>query len=209
MRLTKTLLASLILAPSLAYSSVTIDVPSGIQLLTVNGKDAGYSNFGFDSKDNIVLDNGVNQLVFRISKIVMETGSDKTKFKSQPLVAMFDAKDKDISISVPNIKTLQQGMEFNSKPTFELVSDSKALVGVKKDQLGLTFSLTADMAQEVKDYNQTNAVASLSHYSQSNTKTVDIQLDDDVYQSLKRSFKSASYEERKKFLTWAISNLEE
>lgn len=208
MRLTKTLLASLILAPSLAYSSVTIDVPSGIQLLTVNGKDAGYSNFGFDSKDNIVLDNGVNQLVFRISKIVMETGSDKTKFKSQPLVATFDTKDKDISISVPNIKTLQQGMEFNSKPTFELVSDSKALVGVKKDQLGLTFSLTADMAQEVKDYNQTNAVASLSHYSQSNTKTVDIQLDD-VYQSLKRSFKSASYEERKKFLTWAISNLEE
>lgn len=87
MRLTKTLLASLILAPTLAYSSVTIDVPSGIQLLTINGKDAGYSNFGFDSKDNIVLDNGVNQLVFRISKIVMETGSDKTKFKSQPLVA--------------------------------------------------------------------------------------------------------------------------
>jgi uncharacterized protein YccT (UPF0319 family) len=65
------------------------------------------------------------------------------------------------------------------------------------------------MAQEVKDYNQTNAVASLSHYSQSNTEAVDTQLDDDVYQSLKHSFKSASYEERKKFLTWAISNLEE
>lgn len=209
MRLTKTLLASLILAPTLAYSSVTIDVPSGIQLLTINGKDAGYSNFGFDSKDNIVLDNGVNQLVFRISKIVMETGSDKTKFKSQPLVATFNAKDQDVSISVPNIKTLQQGMEFNSNPTFELMSDSGTLSDVKKDQLGLTFSLTADMAQEVKDYNQTNAVASLSRYSQSNPEATKVQLDGNAYQDLKRSFKSASYEERKKFLTWAISNLEE
>ncbi|GAL26908.1 DUF2057 family protein [Vibrio maritimus] len=208
MKIAKTLLAGIVLAPTMAYSAVTLDVPKGLQLLTVNGKDAGYSNFGFDSKDDIVLENGVNQLVFRISKIVMETGSDKTKFKSQPLVATFETSDKAISISVPNVQTLQQGMEFNSKPEFDITTNGKPIPDVKKDQLGLTFSLTADMAQEVNDYNQTNAVASLSQFTQT-SKVQATELNSDAYQEMKSSFKSASYEERKKFLTWAISNLEE
>ncbi len=207
MKLKYPMLASLILAPSIAFSAVTVKVPNGIQVLTVNEKDSGYSSFGFDSKSDIQLEDGVNQIVFRISKIVMETGSEKTKYKSQPLVATFEGKDAVLSFDVPNIKTLYEGSMFNDNPTFDINVSSGEVVNVNKGQLGLTFSLAADMVKEIENYNQTDLPASLKNYRNPtllvNEKTTD------HYDSLKTTFKSASLEDRKKFLTWAISNLDD
>lgn len=208
MKLAKTLLAGLILAPTMVYSAVTVNVPKGVQILTINGEDAGYSSFGFDYKEQIELDNGVGQIVFRIAKIVYESGSDKTKFKSQPLVATFELSDSNVDITVPKITTFQQGMEFNNSPSFEIVRNNEPISSIKKDQLSLGFNLASDMVKEVDTYNRSNEIASLSHYKNIAPQTTEVILNDDSYKTLKSAYTQATKEERKKFLTWAISNLE-
>ncbi|GAL32959.1 putative secreted protein [Vibrio maritimus] len=207
MKLKQTILAGLLMAPFFTHSAVTVEVPTGLQMLTVNGKDAGYSNFGFDSNKNIQLEDGVNQIAFRISKIVRETGQEKTKYKSQPMVATFYGKDALITFKVPNITTLAEGSVYNDNPTFELIVKSGEINNIAKGQLGVTFALAADLEKEIATFNKTKAPASLANYQKIAPEVPT--LSGDSYTDLKASFKAASLEERKKFLTWAISNLDE
>ncbi|WP_117234532.1 DUF2057 family protein [Vibrio maerlii] len=204
----KSIIAALALVPTLATAEVTIDIPKGVQLLTVNQEDAGYSSLGFDYKDNLILRDGVNQVVFRISKIVFESGADKTKFKSEPLVATFNESDKQLKLEVPNIKTLDEGMAFNNNPSFQLKYQGEDLEGVKKDQLGLGFKLMPDMVQEVEKYNKSMEPASLKHFAHEAVKVDMPILEGSNYEVLKSAYESVSIEEKKKFLTWAISNME-
>lgn len=210
MRLTRTLLAASLLLPTMASADVSINIPQGVQLLTVNQEDAGYSSLGFDYKDKLTLNNGVNQVVFRIAKIVFESGSDKTKFKSEPLVLTFDTSDKELDLKIPTIRTFDQGMTFNSQPTFQLMHQNQELDGVKKDQLGVGFKLMPDMVQEVEKYNKSTEVASLKHFEKSSKVVVSDTTDPagTNYTILKAAYENVSAEEKKKFLTWAISNIE-
>ncbi|WP_047045035.1 DUF2057 domain-containing protein [Vibrio mexicanus] len=214
MKFTKAATSALLLAPSLSFASVEIDIPRGVQLLTVNGEDAGYSSLGFDYKDNLTLDNGLNQIVFRVAKIVRESGQDKTKFKSTPLVATFNESDLSLRLTLPNIETLDQGMAFDTNPTFTLASDNGEPKSLVKDNLVIGFKLMPDMVHEVNKYNQSTEIASLRNFQSSpspastTTPTASIDNDSDTYQVLKNAYNNATSEEKKKFLTWAISNFE-
>lgn len=208
MKYKKTLLATLMALPCISYADVTIDIPRGVQLLTVNGEDAGYSSLGFDYKDNLVLKNGVNQIVFRLSHIVRESGKDKTKFKSEPLVATFDEDDVKLSLKIPRIDTFDQGLEFNSDPKFSLeTSANLEPKSLKKDQISIGFKLMPDMVQEVEKYNMSTEVASLKNFKETtyDVKVTDI-TQESSYDVLRNAYENATSEEKKKFLTWAISN---
>lgn len=211
MKLVHTLLPSILMVPTLALAEVSIDIPRGVQLLTVNGEDAGYSSMGFDYKDNLVLEDGVNQIVFRLAHLVRESGSEKTKFKSEPLVATFDDANARFKLVIPKIQTFDQGMDFNANPTFQLIdSNNNEPNKIKKDKISIGFKLMPDMVQEVEKYNMSTEVASLknfSHVSISESK-LENTASSTSYETLKNAYNNASKEDKKKFLTWAISNLE-
>ncbi|MCW8348821.1 DUF2057 domain-containing protein [Vibrio sp. ZSDZ65] len=216
MKRVKTLLAGLILAPTMAYASVTVDIPIDVQLLTVNEKDVGFSSLGFDHKDSVTLNNGVNQLVFRITKVVSDGGNKGTKYTSVPLVATFDAADVELNIDVPKLRTLAQGSTFNDKPTFSVLQDGKEVNSLKKGKINAGLKFYSDTVAEVERFNKSNEPASLRNFgtvaaipseslpseSEVSTSKTAVNLN-----NVKAQFETLSKTDKEEFLSWAIKNL--
>ncbi len=217
----KLLLTSAALMPFSALADVEISIPRDVQLMIVNGEDIGYSSFGFDYQETLTVPNGTNQLVFRIAKVVNDGGSKSTKFKSHPLVATFTESDSKLTLKTPRVTTLSQGNSFNSKPSFTLQENGTDIPSLKIGQIKVGFTIMPDMAQEVKNFNASSEPASLRAYAKStikpaasaqtmNTSTHEgkakIATASDL-ESLQILFKQSSEEDRKAFLSWAISNI--
>lgn len=200
----------------LSLASVNIDIPQDVQILVVNGEDAGYSSFGFDYKESLELSNGINQVVFRISKVVNESGNKSTKFKSKPLVATFDSSDSQLKLQVPNLKTLQSGYNFDSNPSFELDVSNGKVDYFKQGQLKTFATFGADFVQATENFNKSSEPASLAHLAESQSKTSSLssnssqekqELTDSTNLDLKSLFLNKSYQEKQEFLSWAIKNM--
>lgn len=211
MKLKKLLLSSALLAlasPSMAQ--VNLELPKGVHLLVVNGQDAGYSSLGFNHQPVLELPDGQNQIVFRIGKIVMESGSLKTKYDSVPIVALFEASDTKLELEVPRIDTLAQGQQYDKSPSFDMLDNGKP-INVKSDTLAVGFDISPNYVTLTKEYNQTQGVASLHNAPQSKpvtTNTAQVPNHPDADNMLKYWFEQASPESRKAFLSWAISNMD-
>ncbi|MDO6705227.1 DUF2057 domain-containing protein [Photobacterium sp. 1_MG-2023] len=209
MKLKKIFLSSALLAltaPTMAQ--VKLALPKGVHLLVVNEQDAGYSALGFNHRPVLELPDGQNQVVFRIGKIVMESGSLKTKYDSVPIVALFDAKETTLSLEVPNIETLAQGQAYDKDPRFQLLNNGQP-IDVKSDQLAVGFTLSPDYLQLTRDYNRSDRVASLKTNPRSATPVQQsVPTDSKADEMLKYWFEQASPESRKAFLSWAIQNMD-
>ncbi|MDP2571068.1 DUF2057 domain-containing protein [Vibrio penaeicida] len=216
MKLSHKLLLSSALIPFTTLADIEISMPKDVQLMIVNGEDIGYSSFGFDYQETLTVPNGTNQLVFRVAKVVTEAGSKNTKFKSQPLVATFDARDTSLELTVPRITTLSQGEAFNKEPKFFLNSPTGQVDSLKTGQIKVGFTFMPDMVQEVSNFNASSEPASLAAFSEKpvqskpmqkkNEKKVKHVASSDL-ESLQKLFKHASEEDKKAFLSWAISNI--
>ncbi|MEJ2764186.1 DUF2057 domain-containing protein [Photobacterium sp. MCCC 1A19761] len=226
MKLTQFALATILLplAPITA-AQVTMEIPKGIQLLVINGQDSGYSVFGFDHQPEIQLPDGTNQIAFRISKAVRESGSKKTKFKSVPILMRFSGKDTHLKLEVPNIRTLDEGHQFNTSPSISVKESGKQFPFVY-DTMAIGFDLAPDFTREVEKYNQSQAIASIATLNtlptpiaqapESITKDVANSTTDTSTQitesnktemMLKHWFSQADEETKKQFLSWAVTNI--
>lgn len=217
----------LLATSSFAVADVTVQIPSGVQVLVQNGQESDYSMLGFDSQDAVVLPNGESQLVFRLSHIVRESGSKKTKYKSLPMIATFTASDADLELKVKRIDTLDEGRMFDKNPEFDLLNSGKA-ISVRKDKLSIGFDLMPDFEEEVAKYNRSGQSASWTGTSAAAAYTVVTATDkpkaeqpeqklaqttnsvESAIQSeqmLKYWFNQADAESQKAFLSWAIQNV--
>ncbi|MGF1694994.1 DUF2057 family protein [Vibrio lamellibrachiae] len=216
MKLKQVLLGSAVFISMSAFADVTLNLPKDVQLLVINGEDAGYSSFGFDYKENITIPNGVNQVVFRLSKVVNDGGNKMTKFKSKPLVATFDSRDSSLSLDVPNVKTLSAGYRFNGTPTFDIVAREGTVEFLEKNRLNLLSSFGSDFIQATENFNKSSEVASLAHYKVSPQQSNDMKSIKQVetYKELEKGigstvneFSKLSKEQKQEFLSWAINNI--
>jgi uncharacterized protein YccT (UPF0319 family) len=216
MTLKKTLLAGLMLAPTLAYSAVNLNVPVDVQMLTVNGQDVGFSSLGFDHKESVTLNDGVNQVVFRISKVVADGGNKGTKYTSVPMVATFDSSDSNLFIKVPKLITLSQGSQFNDKPSFSITDGNQVVSGLEKGKINAGLKFYADIVAEVERFNRSDEPASLKNFqvakpAAATTTTVtatttSYSASPDI-EKFKQDFAKFSKEEKQAFLSWAINNI--
>lgn len=212
-KLKSTIFLGACLVSSSALADVIIDLPKDVQILVVNGEDAGYSSFGFDYKENLTLNDGLNQVVFRVSKVVIESGNKSTKFKSKPLVATFDSQNSHLAITLPNIKNLQAGYDFDSDPSFDLVAKKGQLDYFEKGQLRTLSTFGADFVQATANFNKSSEKASVANFSQQqvvtevkregNVKIAQSTSDD----QLKLLFLNKTPQEKQDFLSWAIQNM--
>lgn len=216
MKLNKLLALSCGLIAPLSFADVNIDIPRDVQILVVNGEDAGYSSFGFDYKENLHLNDGINQIVFRISKVVNESGNKSTKFKSKPLVATIESTDSHLKLEVPNLKTLQSGYDFNSNPSFKVSAIDGEVEYFKPGQLRTIASFGSDFVQATENFNKSSEPASLAHLvsTSSNPKKVTapttekkVKATAQTNTDLKSLFLNKSYQEKQEFLSWAIKNM--
>lgn len=215
MTLKKTLLAGLMLAPTLAYSSVTLNVPKDVQMLTVNGQDVGFSSLGFDHKETVTLDDGVNQVVFRVSKVVSDGGNKGTKYTSVPMVATFDSSDSNLFIKIPKLTSLSRGYQFNDKPSFSITDGEQVVPGLEKGKINAGLKFYADIVAEVERFNRSDEPASLKHFQVAKpaATTVTVSATTATYsespdiEKFKHDFAKFSKEEKQAFLSWAINNI--
>lgn len=216
MKLNKLLALSCGLIAPLSFADVNIDIPRDVQILVVNGEDAGYSSFGFDYKDNLHLNDGINQVVFRVSKVVNESGNKSTKFKSKPLVATFESTDSHLKLEVPNLKTLQSGYNFDSDPSFKLGAIDGEVEYFKQGQLRTLATFGSDFVQATENFNKSSEPASLAHLVSSSTNPIKVtaptpekkaKVSAQANTDLKSLFLNKSYQEKQEFLSWAIKNM--
>ncbi|BDU36348.1 YccT family protein [Vibrio nigripulchritudo] len=217
MKLSHKLLLTSALVPFASLADVEISIPKDVQLMIVNGEDIGYSSFGFDYKETLTIPNGTNQIVFRVAKVVTEAGSKNTKFKSQPLVATFTSSDSEIALTIPRINTLSQGERFNKDPKFYLKDSNGDLKSLKTGQIKVGFTFMPDMVQEVKNFNESSEPASIAAYTGKAIEVDTVKIEKKNVsakkatttdlETLQQLFNQASQDDRKAFLTWAISNM--
>ncbi|MGF1758300.1 DUF2057 domain-containing protein [Photobacterium sagamiensis] len=232
MKVKQLALATMLLpfAPT-AAAQVTMEIPKGIQLLVINGQDAGYSMFGFDHKPEIELPDGTNQVVFRIAKVVRESGSKTTKFKSVPIVIRFDGDNTQLTLDVPNIQTLDEGRDFNNELSFTIKESGNDYPFVY-DTLHVGFNLAPDYTREVEKYNMSGSIASITAgVSTANVITASVAQPQKVTSKavvqstantaastqltesnkaemmLQHWFNQADDKTKKKFLSWAVTNI--
>ncbi|KOO12093.1 hypothetical protein AKJ18_25745, partial [Vibrio xuii] len=85
-----------------SFAAVDVDFDVAIEPLLINGEEV--SSFA-TQMTKAELDDGPNQMVVRVSKLIRKNGV-YTKFKSEPLVVTFDAANVGIY--------LEPGKKFSS-----------------------------------------------------------------------------------------------
>ena len=148
------LCSSVLLFNTYAVAEVTLDLPSNLDLVLVNGNDSS-------GNDTLKLDNGTNQIAFRYIGRYQQHGT-QAQFKSDIIILKFDEQNSEIRLSLPRIRSNSAADNFNKNPQLTLVDSNNQSVHFEQDKLlkeGL--QLGRDYEQEIAAYNLTSQNASL------------------------------------------------
>ena len=195
------------------YADVKLQSAKEMNAVVVNGKAEGWSFI--QGTNNIILPNGENQILFQMGKIVLEDAAKK-KFNSIPLLIKFESQDSVLTLSYPNIRTLDQAKSFDKSPQIKLKNSNGENVPFELEQLDNNgLQNFRDYEREVANYNELggiDAVTQVSPEPQLQTKAVFIP--SDVKPSpeakmvfLKNAFTSLSPEEKQQFMSWGLKHL--
>ncbi|WP_394247521.1 DUF2057 family protein [Vibrio profundi] len=196
-----------------AFSAVDVYFEQGIQALLVNGEEV--SNLA-TQLENTQLNNGPNQVVVRISKLIRE-GGKYVKFNSEPMVVTFEAEDESITVrSGKQFDSISQVGDYDKRPKVKLLDSSGQSIDTHLGYLARGKGLIRDYEDELVAYNSDHkysfnyadsatAKAEATAASPTKAKTVEFSLGDtDAVQNVKDAYSDLSESQRKAFLTWAV-----
>lgn len=222
------------LMPFVANAEVNVTLHKDVEAVVVNGEEIPMSIMG---KSQFSMENGTNQLVIRLSKLIA-TGSEFEKFKSDPLVVTFSSENTDIFIeSTRDITREAQVKGFKQSPSFTLTDQSGNAVASQQDVLPQGPGFLRNYEKELVKFNEkhgialgvstlaVSTVASASELNESShvqtpveTMTVvpQKQVSNQTMQSissenaiilLQADFLRMNPEQQKQFLQWAVKNV--
>lgn len=140
-----------------AYASVDVVLHRDVALVVENGEKAPLR---LVTKSEYQLENGQNQLVVRLEKLIRSSYGEPEKFNSETVVITFDAHDEAFFLK-PNfeVKTKQDSEKFKQKPNFSLISQkTEQPYNAKMDFLIDGGGITRDYELEVARYNVKNDI---------------------------------------------------
>lgn len=184
-----------------ASAQVTILTDNRIELLAVNTE----INPILEKGENLKINNGINQLLVRVTAIVDGNGG-KSKFVSSPIVLKFDAKDQVLELKTPfPIRDENAVRKFEKAPTLSVTSGGEDFDVIKDVIIDNEFSFFKDYDKLLEKYNLTNSIASI------NGKPVIIESavtsKAGVSPTIQSQFLLMSAEEQQAFMQWAMRNL--
>ncbi|WP_058119925.1 DUF2057 domain-containing protein [Photobacterium kishitanii] len=198
---------------NIVYADVTLQSTKEMNAIVVNGKTEGWSFI--QGTNNIILPNGVNQVLFQVGQIVLEDATRK-KFNSIPLLIKFESKDSNITLTYEKIRTLDQAKAFDKSPDIILKNSNGENVPFELEQLDNNgLQNFRDYEREVAEYNKLGGIAAVTQVSsepQLQSKAVFINSDakpspEAKMMFLKNAFTSLSLEEKQEFMSWGLKNL--
>ncbi|EGU44849.1 hypothetical protein VII00023_11644 [Vibrio ichthyoenteri ATCC 700023] len=157
MKVMKTLLAIGVMTTSFApHAEVGLNFHRDLSPIIVDGEEMGYSLFSSSAQ---TLDNGTNQIVFRMAKLIENNGGEREKFNSHAFVLSFNAEDIDLRLE-PDMRVLREseGIEFNKNPKVKLVDEGGNNVDFTIDRLPAGDGLMRDYSKDLAHYNKTHGI---------------------------------------------------
>ncbi|WP_325891943.1 YccT family protein [Grimontia sp. NTOU-MAR1] len=206
------------LLPLNSLASVNVELDRNVAQLVVNGEQTGIF---LNKQSKLELENGVNQLVIRVEKLVQSSNGEREKFNSKPVVLTFNAANSSLELTVDEkIDTTNQAREFDRAPKF-IVREKNTGRVISNEQALLPSGggITRDYEREVERYNKKNNIileesaVFLDEMSEEGMKLNQTKTINSNYSSndnrmiiMQADFLRMSAEEQKKFLKWAVEN---
>ncbi|EGM69929.1 DUF2057 domain-containing protein [Shewanella sp. HN-41] len=151
------LCASAMLLASLqpVSAEVTLQLPSDVELLTVNGQKPL-------STAPVTLSNGLNQIAFRYNAQYRKQ-ANSVRYQSDVLIVRFNETDQELQLKLPNIDSAKAAKQFDESPSLSLLDKHNQAIAFDQDRLvknGL--QIGRNFEQEILLYNQGQHPASLA-----------------------------------------------
>ncbi|MEZ9526036.1 YccT family protein [Enterovibrio norvegicus] len=222
------------LVPFYASAAVNVTLHKDVEAIIINGEELPLTLM---SKNTFSMENGTNQLVVRLSKLIA-TGSEFDKFKSDPLVITFSSENSDILIkSTRQIDRDAQVKGFKESPSFTLTDQSGNAVSSDQNVLPQGQGFLRDYEKELARFNKKQGVvlggaaltaSAVAHAGEASVpsnvqkpiestvitpqKQVSIQPAQGVSPEnsiilMQADFLRMNQEQQKQFLQWAVKNV--
>ncbi|ASK69672.1 DUF2057 domain-containing protein [Shewanella bicestrii] len=150
------LCASAILLASLqpVSAEVLLQLPSDVELLTVNGQKPL-------STSPVTLSDGLNQIAFRYNAQYRKQ-ANSVRYQSDVLIIRFNETDQALQLKLPNIDSAKAAKQFDESPSITLLDKHNQAISFDQDRLvknGL--QIGRNFEQEIFQYNQGQHPASI------------------------------------------------
>ncbi|CCO46493.1 putative VvgS protein [Vibrio nigripulchritudo SOn1] len=206
--LLKVLVACAVLLPIQTFANVQVHLHRDLTPVVIEGEEVG---FRIGKKNTIVLKNGQNQIVVRISKLVAKQG-EYEKFNSEPMVVTFEASNTELTLNPTRVITrIEQIGSFEDNPEVVMFDKNGRSYTIEQGLLKRGSGLTRDYERELAKFNQKNgieiaavAAASNTVSTSKNAKISSNKHSSTTLSGLKSDFTKLTAEEKKEFLMWAV-----
>lgn len=216
MKLSRFALACVAATLSMSSLAATVTVTPNISLLAIDGEKAKSSLTKSQNSFNIN-DNNKHQVVVRVSEVV-DNGSDKTLFESDPIIVTFQAGSQDLVISAPRLDNMRNANMFAKDPKITVKTSADQTVASKQDILKQTgiFPDTR-IAEDLAEYNASQGVAAVPNLvsvsmpaaiptaagAKATKAKITVQGENVAEQMLQYWYQQADKETQARFLKWA------
>ncbi|MDK9560866.1 curli polymerization inhibitor CsgI-related protein [Gallibacterium anatis] len=216
MKLSRFALACVAATLSMSSLAATVTVTPNISLLAIDGEKAKSSLTKSQNSFNIN-DNNKHQVVVRVSEVV-DNGSDKTLFESDPIIVTFQAGNQDLVISAPRLDNMRNANMFAKDPKITVKTSADQTVTSKQDILKQTgiFPDTR-IAEDLAEYNASQGVAAVPNLvsvsmpaaiptaagAKATKAKITVQGENVAEQMLQYWYQQADKETQARFLKWA------
>ncbi|KGQ32407.1 curli polymerization inhibitor CsgI-related protein [Gallibacterium anatis] len=216
MKLSRFALACVTATLSMSSLAATVTVTPNISLLAIDGEKAKSSLTKSQNSFNIN-DNNKHQVVVRVSEVV-DNGSDKTLFESDPIIVTFQAGNQDLVISAPRLDNMRNANMFAKDPKITVKTSADQTVASKQDILKQTgiFPDTR-IAEDLAEYNASQGVAAVPNLvsvsmpaaiptaagAKATKAKITVQGENVAEQMLQYWYQQADKETQARFLKWA------
>lgn len=147
------LITATFVTPQLSIAENRLTTSEGISLLAINGASIEKNGKFLSSQNTFSLPNGDNQLLVRYSAEIKK-GNEYELEETDPSVVMFDADNKNITISAPRITTERQVEAFNNQLNWIIKQSNNDDIVYKAELLPLNgFRLGINYESVLRDYN--------------------------------------------------------
>lgn len=189
-------------------AAVDVALGDNVDLVAFNGEAVGIRVTPLKSLE---LENGINQIAVKVSKLVTDPQGQYEKFNSEISIITFEAQDQTVDVKIlADIKTRNDAETFNSKPVYDIKSNKN--MQSQQDILAKGPGFTRDYEKEIIRYNQKRNIelksividtpfsAPVVNSKQNETSPVNIGVSE-----LKSNFSQLNAAQKKEFLMWAVS----
>ncbi|EOW6772122.1 DUF2057 family protein [Cronobacter muytjensii] len=161
----------LLLCSHTLFAKSTLELPDGISLYVLNGKIYEQDKLIFGPNDDVNLQEGENQIVFKFKTSVKQGTDDIRTYDSDTIIAKFSVSSENVRMVMPNYWTIAEAEEKIKNLTWQLKTNSGKIIPHVQDILpGKGLQFTRDYEKEAKQYNQRNGIAAIEVVSSIRTQ---------------------------------------